>query len=270
MQPGAVVSDSATCYPRAMLDRAQGAPLYHQAYLILSDAIRSGRYRPGALLPTEAEFAAEFGVSRITIRRALDELARANLIERQQGKGTFVRRGVVTAPVEVPLYSAIEQIARIGATTEVRVLAFGREVPPPEIRAAFGVPDGGTLQRAVRVRCQDGAPLMHLTTYVSDAIAATITHDDMAQNSLYSLIRRAGRQFSRGEQTISAELASPVISQRLNVKVGAPLLSVTRMMHDTEGEPIEHLHWLCSPERYQLRLSLRPDDFAEIEKRLAP
>src|SRR5262249_50288155 len=104
-----------------MLDRAQGTPLHHQAYLIVRDAIRSGRYRPGELLPTEEAFAAEFGVSRITIRRAMDALAQAKLIERQQGKGTFVRRGAMSARIEVPTYSMIEQISRIGATTEVKV-----------------------------------------------------------------------------------------------------------------------------------------------------
>lgn len=252
-----------------MLDRAQGTPLHHQAYLIVRDAIRSGRYRPGELLPTEEAFATEFGVSRITIRRAMDALAQAKLIERQQGKGTFVRRGAVSAPVEVPTYSMIEQIARIGAITEVKVFELGEEVPPPEVRAAFGIAEGQRLQHAVRVRYQDGEPLIHLSTYVSAAIGAGITREEMETNSLYSLIRRAGKQIARGEQTISAELASPIISRRLNVKIGAPLLSVTRMMNGADGEPIEHLHFLCSPERFQLRFSLKPDDFAEIEQRLS-
>jgi len=251
-----------------MLDRAQGTPLHYQTYLILRDAIRSGRYRPGELLPTEEAFASEFGVSRITIRRAMEALAQAKLIDRQQGKGTFVRRGVLSAPIEVPTYSMIEQIARVGASTEVKVFEFGQQVPPAEVRRAFGIGDEQTLQRAVRVRYQDGDPLIHLTTYVSEAIGATIRREEMESMSLYSLIRRAGRQIARGEQTISAELASPVISRRLSVKIGAPLLSVTRMMNDASGEPIEHLHFLCSPERFQLRFSLKPDDFAEIEQRL--
>src|SRR3546814_11432033 len=66
------------------------------------------------------------------------------------GRGTFVRRGAMSAPVEVPIYSMIEQISRIGATTEVRVLEFGDEVPSPEIRAAFGIGEGEALQRCVR------------------------------------------------------------------------------------------------------------------------
>jgi len=249
-----------------MLDRALGTPLHHQAYLILRDAILSGRYRPGTLLPTEEAFAAEFGVSRITIRRAMEALVQADLIDRQQGKGTFVRRGAVSAPVQVPTFSMIEQITRIGATTEVKVVEFGWELPPADVRKAFGLTEGQKLQRAVRVRYQDGEPLIHLTTFVSEAIGNTITREDMGREALYTLIRRAGKQIVRGEQTISAALASPVLSQRLNVKIGAPLLSVTRMMQDASGEPVEHLRFFCSPERFQLRFTLKPDDFAEIDK----
>jgi GntR family transcriptional regulator len=250
-----------------MLDRTQGTPLHHQAYLIVRDAIRSGRYRPGDALPTEEAFAAEFGVSRITIRRALEALAQANLIDRQQGRGTFVRRGAMSAPVEVPIYSMIEQISRIGATTEVRVLEFGDEVPSPEIRAAFGIGEGEALQRCVRVRLQNGEPLLLLTTFVGPALGAGIRREDMERHALFELIRRAGLRIASGEQTVSAALASPVVAQRLDIKIGAPLISVTRMMKDNAGKPVEYLQFVCSPERFQLRFSLRADDFAEIERR---
>jgi len=251
-----------------MLDRAQGTPLHHQVFLIVRDAILSGRYRPGDLLPTEEAFVAQFGVSRITIRRAMDALVHAQLIERQQGRGTFVRRDMIAAPVEIPLYSMIEQISHVGATTEAEVIEFGSELPPPDVRAAFGVAEGVRLQRTVRVRRRDGVPLMHLTTYIPEAIGATITREDLGRVSLNSLIRRAGRRIARGEQTISAELAAPIIARRLDVKIGSPLISITRMMKDAGGEPVEHLHGLFPPERYQLRFSLKPDDFAEIEKTL--
>lgn len=251
-----------------MLDRAQGTPLHHQVFLIVRDAILSGRYRPGDLLPTEEALVAQFGVSRITVRHAMDALVHAELIERQQGKGTFVRRDIVASPVEIPLYSMIEQISHVGATTEAEVVEFGSELPPPDIRAAFGAAEGIKLQRAVRIRRRDGVPLMLLTTYIPEAIGATISREDLGRVSLNALIRRAGRRVARGEQTISAELAAPIVARRLGVKIGSPLISITRMMKDAAGEPIEHLHGLFPPERYQFRFSLKPDDFAEIEKHL--
>lgn len=251
-----------------MLDRAQGTPLHHQVFLIVRDAILSGRYRPGDVLPTEEALVAQFGVSRITIRRAMDALVQANLIERQQGKGTFVRRDISATPVEIPLYSMIEQISHVGATTDAEVLEYGFELPPPDVRDAFGVGENVKLQRVVRVRRRNGVPLMHLTTYVPEEIGRKITQEELTRVSLNSLIRRAGRRIARGEQTISAELASPIVARRLDVKIGSPLISVTRLMMDANGEPVEHLHGLFPPERYQLSFSLKPDDFAEIEKTL--
>jgi len=251
------------------LARVQGSPLHHQVYLILRDTLRSGRYRPGEMLPTEDALSAQFGVSRITIRRALDTLERANLIERRQGKGTYIRRDAPSSPIHVPIYSIIEQITRLGATTDVRVIEFGHDVPPPEVRALFGLDEAQTLQRAVRVRLQNGEPFVHLTTFVAERVSATFGRADMERMSLFELIHRAGVQLHSGHQTVSATLATPLVSQHLNVKIGSPLLRTIRVLNDTEGNPIEHLEVLASPELFQLRFSLEPDDLAAIHQRRA-
>lgn len=250
-----------------MLARTQGSPLHHQVYLILRDALRSGRFRAGELLPTEEALSLQFGVSRITIRRALDTLAQANLIERRQGKGTYIRANATSSPIHVPIYGIIEQIARLGATTDVRVLEFGYEVPPADVVAIFSLGETQMLQRAVRVRLQNGEPFVHLTTFIADRVSATFGREDMERHALFELIRRAGVQLHSGHQTVSATLATPLVSQRLNVKIGAPLLRTVRVLNDTDGNPVEHLEVLASPELFQLRFSLDPDDLAAIQQR---
>ncbi|HEX2886987.1 GntR family transcriptional regulator [Vineibacter terrae] len=250
-----------------MLARAQGSPLHHQVYLILRDALRSGRYRPGEMMPTEDALSAQFGVSRITIRRALDTLERANLIERRQGKGTYIRREAPSSPIHVPIYSIVEQIARVGATTDVRVIEFGYEVPPPDVREAFGLDETRTLQRAVRVRLQNGEPFVHLTTFVADRVSATFGRDDMERTSLFELIQRAGVRLHSGHQTVSATLATPLVSRHLNVKIGAPLLRTIRVLNDKDGNAVEHLEVLASPEVFQLRFALEPSDLAAVQAR---
>jgi GntR family transcriptional regulator len=249
------------------LARAQGSPLHHQVYLILRDALRSGRYRPGELMPTEDALSLQFGVSRITIRRALDTLERANLVDRRQGKGTYIRRDAASAPIQVPIYSIVEQITRLGATTDVRVIEFGHEVPPPEVRDVFGLEETQTLQRAVRVRLQNGEPFLHLTTFVADRVSATFGRADMERAPLFELIHRAGVQLHSGHQTVSATLAAPLVSQRLNLKIGAPLLRIIRVLNDTAGNAVEHLEVLASPEMFQLRFSLEPVDLAAVQPR---
>lgn len=249
------------------LAREQGAPLYHQIYLILRDAIGSGRYQTGELLPTEDAFAGEFGVSRITVRRALDMLARGGLIERRQGRGTFVTLPAGSTGA-MTMTSVTDQIIRVGETTEVRVVEFGRAVPPAEVAEIFGIPPGGRLQRAVRVRLRDGEPIFHLTTFVSDPVAKTFDRADMERMPLFELIHRAGVSLADGTQMVTATLAEPVAAQRLAVKIGAPLLRVVRVLNDAQGRPVEHLDMLCSPERYQLRYALQRDDIRAIHGRM--
>lgn len=249
------------------LTRDRGSPLYHQIYLVIREAIGSGRYQPGEMLPTEDALAAQFGVSRITIRRAMDALERARLIDRRQGRGTFVRdsgRPTLT----VPLASVASQILRVGETTEARVLEFDYVVPPPEVRELFALGPGETLQRAVRVRLRDGTPVFHLTTFVCDRVARTFDRASMERTALFELIRRAGVTVAHGEQVVTATLADPLVAQRLDVKIGAPLLRVLRVLRDEGDRPVEHLDMVCSPDRFQLHYAIERDDIRSIHARM--
>lgn len=248
------------------LEREHGAPLYHQVYLVLRDAISSGRYRPGELMPNEDALAASFGVSRITVRHALDTLARAHLIERRPGRGTFVAQQHKRPPAIMPLDSVVENIILVGETTEVQVVEFGYAQPPPDVAEAFGLAPDDKLQRAVRVRYRDGLPYLHLTTFVSERLGKKISRADMEQTPLFELIRTSGEIVEGGHQIVTATLAAPPVSQRLNVKIGAPLLRVIRVLSDAKSRPIEYLDMLCSPERYHLSMVLESDQLRAISK----
>lgn len=249
-----------------VLEREHGAPLYHQIYLILRDAISSGRYRPGDLMPNEDAIAASFGVSRITVRHALDTLARAQLIERRPGRGTFVAQQNRRPPATMPLDSVVENIILVGETTEVQVVEFGYAHPPPDVAEAFGLTPGERLQRAVRVRYRDGLPYMHLTTFVSERLGRKIARADLEKTPLFELIRTSGERVDGGHQTVTATLAAPPVAQRLNLKIGAPLLRIIRILSDAKNRPIEHLDMLCSPERYQLSMVLESDQLRAMSK----
>src|SRR5690606_27770256 len=104
--------------------------------------------------------------------RALDTLARGGMIERRQGRGTFVTKAVPPT-VSMPIAGLFDQIIMVGETTAVKVVEFGRSTPPPEIAEIFGLPPGAKLQRAVRIRLRDDVPIFHLTTHVSSRVAKT-------------------------------------------------------------------------------------------------
>lgn len=234
------------------ISRTAGAPLHHQVFVVLKDWIVSGRYAAGAALLPEGALGRAFGVSRITVRRALADLERAGLVERRHGRGTFVRATPAADPLRLPVADVEAAIARTGRLRP-EVLEFDYVRPPPDVREALGLAPDERAQRAVRVRHRGDRPIMHLTTYVPEAIGRTYSREEMERTPLYELLRRAGHGYCHADQRIGAALAAPHVAAMLRVDVGAPLLHIRRLLRDAEGRPVEDLTMLASPEFYQLR-----------------
>ena len=248
---------------RITIQRDLGAPLHHQIYLVLADGISSGRYGAGALLPTEEQLTQMFGVSRITVRRAMTSLHDAGLIERGAGRRTTVR-SQLGQPLNVRAASVIENIALYGAETVAEVLEFGY-VPAPEfLRGKLWDSHDAPVQRAVRVRRQDSDPVMHLTSYVPGSLGRTFTAAELGRIPMLKLLGRAGAHISGGEKIVSATLADPVVAARLEIKVGAPLLEMRSMMVDQTGRAVEYVEMLAIPDRLKLRLQVRADRVAPL------
>ena len=112
-------------------------PLYHQIYLILREQIRAGAFESKARMPTEAEISAEYSVSRITAKRALDELAVDGLVVRRRGRGTSVVGSVVSEPVEANINGLIENLLMVGLETKVDILQFDYIAAPSAVRGAL-------------------------------------------------------------------------------------------------------------------------------------
>lgn len=246
------------------VQRELGTPLHHQVYLILREAILSGRYSAGESLPPEETLGRMFDVSRITVRRSLESLEQANLIERQQGRGTFVRDDVLPAPLSMPITSVFKSMEAFGKWTEARVIEFGYEPASRHVQEMLQV-GPGDVQRAVRVRFRKERPIAHLTTWVPEEVGRTFTEEDLGSTPLYRLMRRAGALYTRGEQTIAASLANPVIASRLGTKVGAPLLEIRRQVFDQTDRAVEYLELLACPDVFQIRMSLDGPDLSPTE-----
>jgi len=239
------------------VDRDLGAPLHHQIYMVLADGIATGRYRAGEPLPTEEQLSQMFSVSRITVRRAVSSLQDAGLIERDQRRRTVVRP--LGRPLNVPSASVIENIAAYGAETVATVLEFDY-VPAPEfLRERLWDSRDKPVQRAVRVRRQEGVPVMYLTSYVPQALGRTFSEDELNRIPMFKLLGRAGANIRGGEKIISAVLADPLVASRLEIKVGAPLLEMRSEMHDQDGRVVEYVEMLAIPDRLKVRLQVRDD-----------
>ncbi len=237
--------------------KRRNIPLHHQVFLVLQDEITERRYSPGEALPTEDELAKLFRVSRVTIRAALETLGTMGLIERRQGVGTFVRELSKPEPLTVPMIDLAARNREILRTTSAHVVEFEFTPAPRHVRSHFQAQPEELFQRAVRIRYTNNRPIMQVTTYIPELIGRQFGPAEMEGGSLYAILQRFGITFSSGEQVVSAAAADPIVAERLNVAIGAPLLKIVRLHYDIEGQPIQHFEVLAPPATYELRMPLK-------------
>lgn len=237
---------------------AARTPLYRQIVLGLRNKILDGEYPDGSFLPSEAEIAASFGVSRITAKRALNDLAGEGLAVRQRGRGTRVRNRGGGTIVSGSVQSLIDSL-RANSRNRPALLSLDELAAPADVAAALRLADGALVQRAVRVFSNDDAPYSHLTTFVPVDVACHWTADDLRASGLVSLLERAGVRVAFAEQVITATLADAPLATALKVALGSALLRAVRTSYDASERPIEYLVACYPPERYRFIMTLSHD-----------
>lgn len=235
-------------------------PKYHQIYLVLREQLEEGRYDAGGL-PGELHLMRDFGVARVTVRRALERLAAEGLIERAPGRGTVRRSapaaaGAAEAPGRGSFNGLLENIVSLGLRTTVRVAACEVVTAPDGVAERLALPGGSPVQKAVRVRSTRDGPLSHITTFVPALLAAAFGRRELARKPILILLEESGVRIGRAEQTISARLADASVARALEVEVGSALLSVSRLTYDTDERPVQWLQGLYRPDRYQYQMQL--------------
>jgi GntR family transcriptional regulator len=242
---------------REILDHGPGMPLYQQIFMILRNRIESGEIRPGERLPGEQELAADLGVSRITCKRALNELAECGLVIRQRGRGTRVLDRATGSVVTASIDGWLENVSIMGESTRVAVLEFGYVPASIDVARALAVEPGTTVQRAVRVRYIEGRPMSYLVTHLPEDIGRRFTADDLGNTALLRLLEKAGVTVSEARQSISATLADPEMAAVLDIPSGSPLLDVRRVVLDQHGRPVESIRVCYRPDVYRLEMSMK-------------
>jgi GntR family transcriptional regulator len=240
---------------------AAGVPLHRQLFLVLHDEIDRGVIAPGEALPTEQTLCDQFGVSRITVRRALADLAEQGYIERRHGVGSFVREH---SPSDASgLFGAggsyLEGLRQTQFETEVDVVELGTRRPPRAIAGALETP--AELLHIVRVRRQrrTGEPLMVSDAWLPSQLAGALTESALRQAPLYQLLADAGIVVDRIRHEITAEIAGPRNAHLLDTPIGAALLRVNRLAFVADA-PHHYLSVLLSPNRSRVLLSQTADE----------
>jgi GntR family transcriptional regulator len=238
------------------VDRGQAMPLYHQIFLRLKEEITSGERAFGSRMPTEQELSSQFGVSRITARRALDDLAENHLVARKRRVGTTVVFKPPAKPIQGNIDQAVETLLNFGRATKVKLLEAERMAARPPIDEALALPAGSEVLRVVRVRWLDGQPLGHFISYIPADLAGRMTRSKLKTTPMLRLLHEAGVQIGAARQTISATLADANLASELQVEIGSPILRVSRTVLDVSGRPVQHILAQFRPDRYQIRLDL--------------
>jgi GntR family transcriptional regulator len=236
-------------------DRLQEAKA-RQVYLVLRDRIISGALGFGSRLPNENDLALAHGVSRVTVRRALGELAREHLIERRRSAGTRVVYRAPPARMIADISGVLANLVDMGRSTRVQLLSFDYVQASGPAAAALGAGDHELLQRSVRVRSLDGLPFSYLLAHVPERIGVTFSGRELADRPMLELLERSGVKVERAAQRISAGLAAPDVAHALGVETGSPLIELVRTVYDRDGRGVEHLYALYRPDRYSFEFDL--------------
>ncbi len=238
-------------------------PKYHQIYLVLREQLIDGAYRDG--LPGDFSLMHQFGVARITVRKALSQLVDEGLIIREPGKGT---RAVVQERLnhkhtalhselkQAKLSGLLENLVSMGLNTQVEVLSVQMLNPPEDVREGLQISSHQFVQKAVRVRSTEDGPLSYITTWVPAEIAKNFGKRELQRKPILLLLEEAGVKVARAEQAITAKLADSVVAKHLDVQVGSALLAVRRLIYDQNDRPLQWLNGLYRPDRYEYQMQL--------------
>jgi GntR family transcriptional regulator len=241
-----------------LVSAGAGVPLHRQLYLVLHDEIGRGVLAPGAALPTEQSLCDQFGVSRITVRRALADLSDGGLIERRHGVGSFVSERSQAARATAG-GSYLDNLRQVEFETEVDVIECGVRPLPPAIGVRWDSRNTALHVMRVRRERRTGEPLMITEAWLPAELADVITESALARASLYRLLLEAGVNLERLEHEMTAEIAGPRTASLLDTAIGAPLIRVNRVAF-ANGIPHHVLSIAMSPNRSRIVLDQRSMD----------
>jgi GntR family transcriptional regulator len=215
----------------------------------LRNRIAGGDVGPGGALPSEATLGRNFGVSRVTVRRALELLRDEGLVASRHGSGWFVAVDPVLQVVG--RFSTVEAALEAAGRTATReVLEFAFEPAPPEVAQALALGGHTEVLRVRRLNRAGKDPFALVTVWVPAHLGAHLSRADVERATFYDLLPLAGVEPARAVQVVTADTASPDDATRLEVPEGSALLVCRRTTSDREGHPL-----IVSEHRYPAHLT---------------
>jgi GntR family transcriptional regulator, N-acetylglucosamine utilization regulator len=242
-----------------VLDKHLPAPLYHQLQCLLKAEIESGKWPPDGQLPTELELAKRFGISKITVRQALQALAGLGYIRRQQGRGTFVVwRKFDEGPRELTGFT--EEMKRHHLTAGSRMLGQAVVEANTGVAAALRLAPRELVFVLRRLRLANGEPMGIQTAHIPAALAPGLWKTGVEKTSLYAILQgRYGLYPARAREAYFAASAGREEAELLGIAAGAPVFAVERVTMLPNEKPFEFVQSVMRGDRYNIVLDLVKD-----------
>jgi len=238
------------------VDRASPVPVYYQLKEALKEQIESGVYKPHERLPSERELEEAYRISRMTARRALEELEAEGYIYRAQGRGSFVAEPKIRQGL-LWLTSFTEDMKERGMCAGARVLEV-RVLKDEKVARRLKVDPDEEFVKLQRLRTADGEPMALEVSFLRRKLCPGLEEYDFNDRSLYKTLEEFGLHLGRAEQTVEAKVADDFEAELLGVKPGTPLLSMERVTYLADGQtPIEYVRSLYRGDRYKLFVELK-------------
>jgi GntR family transcriptional regulator len=236
-----------------MLQANSSVPLYKQLYQKLREAIEDGEFKVGHQLPSERQLAAEHGISRLTVRRALGLLRQDGYVRAYQGKGSFIARSKPQLYRRTRLLGFSERLLQQGMTPASRLVKLDIIPAAGEIAERLELRDHAEVIKVQRLRFANDIPVALHTAYLPYPLCRAILGVDLERASLYRALEEvANLRLSHADQTVQAVLGDSGELALLDLEPPAALIRLTRLTYDEQGRAVEYLEGVYHGDRYDL------------------
>lgn len=229
-----------------------GSPIYIKIHNSIKEAIQEGKWQIGDRIPAERELAEQFGVSRMTLRQAVQTLVDEGILERRVGAGTFVARKKVQERMS-GITSFTEIMKNQGKRPSSRTVSYQVTSPSLSEREHLRLQEGQNVLRMERIRYADEVPICFEVATLPYDLVKDYQRSQVTK-SLYQTLAKHGLHIGHAQQIVSASSASEKIADFLKIKRGAPILKLRQVTQLETGEPFEYVRTEYAGERFEFYL----------------
>ena len=233
------------------IDRTDDRPPYAQIAAALREAINVGRFGPGDRLPSESELTQHYGVARMTVRQAIQELKTEGLVTSEHGRGVFVRAVPVVRRLASERFARqhrdrgkaafLAEAEKAGYAPGVDSIRVHEEPAPADAAERLKIETGAPVIVRDRRYLANGEPVEIATSYIPVEVASgtAIVENDSGPGGIYARLEESGHPLDRFVEEVAARMPTPAERRALQLPPGVPVLTVLRTAYDTAGRPVE-------------------------------